>query len=316
MLQSIRPLPKTLAASNHSINPLTRKRSLSRPRSWWTPTTAEIVRRVWQQFKQLCRAHHGLHVLHTQSSQLPAAMGNAVDSLASKLELVGYAGAAIDLIAIQADHGWLSAILALSGVLQEFETKQVARMRRISGLARQVGGDKLPSLKDIRKAMRLTSALGPQRVEGLLGFMVALNRKFSAVFRPAAKQGTRFSSASLSLHLGYSGMLAIRRTAELKADRLAAQAMKSINMVAAGLVLIHGTPAEKRRLARGELDGLLDDAALDIPPSAFWATWLRSVIDNRRRPPLNVRLAALKSWATSAEGQSELSTGAQTSWFR
>ncbi|CAK8989633.1 unnamed protein product, partial [Durusdinium trenchii] len=56
------------------------------------------------------------------------------------------------------------------------------------------------------------------------------------------------------------------------------QAMGSINPVAGGLVLIHGTPTQRRQLHRGELRGLLEDAQEDFPPRRRWPLWFNAFV--------------------------------------
>ncbi|CAE7705103.1 MCA1 [Symbiodinium sp. CCMP2456] len=77
-------------------------------------------------------------------------------------------------------------------------------------------------------------------------------------------------------------------------------AMGSIDSVAGGLVLLHGTPMDQRRLHRGDTRGLLEDAQLDLPVRRRWPHWLKAFIKAGLQPALQLRLAELADWESKA----------------
>jgi len=88
--------------------------------------------------------------------------------------------------------------------------------------------------------------------------------------------------------------------------------MASIDSVAGGLVLLHGTPMEQRRLHRGDIRGLLEDAQLDLPVRRRWPHWLKAFIKAGLQPALRLRLAELADW----ESKEDLAHEKETTWGR
>ncbi|OLP92838.1 Metacaspase-1 [Symbiodinium microadriaticum] len=89
-------------------------------------------------------------------------------------------------------------------------------------------------------------------------------------------------------------------------------AMGSIDSVAGGLVLLHGTPMEQRRLKRGDIRGLLEDAQLDLPVRRRWPHWLKAFIKAGLQPALRLRLAELADW----ESKEDLAHEQESTWGR
>ncbi|CAK0898313.1 unnamed protein product [Prorocentrum cordatum] len=122
----------------------------------------------------------------------------------------------------------------------------------------------------------------------------------AAMLRALKMMSVELSDAPLS------SWAAARRAEEAAADRAAAEAVGSIMPVAAGLVLLHGSDTDRRRLGRGELPGLLEDCRAEQAPQRRWTTWWTSVVKMKLRPPLYIRLAELADWAASEEGKARL----------
>ncbi|CAK8989629.1 unnamed protein product, partial [Durusdinium trenchii] len=92
------------------------------------------------------------------------------------------------------------------------------------------------------------------------------------------------------------------------------QAMGSINPVAGGLVLIHGTPTQRRQLHRGELRGLLEDAQEDFPPRRRWPLWFNAFVKAHMEPVLVLRLAELASLDDELRSEETWSGWLTRSW--
>eukprot|EP00435_Cladocopium_sp_Y103_P033852 s1722_g8.t1 len=71
-------------------------------------------------------------------------------------------------------------------------------------------------------------------------------------------------------------------------------AMGNIDGLAGGLVLLHGTPTQKRQLQRGELRSLLEDAQADFPAKHRWPLWFEAFTKGSMEPVLILRLAELR----------------------
>eukprot|EP00971_Amphidinium_carterae_P020163 397230-Amphidinium_carterae.1 len=93
-----------------------------------------------------------------------------------------------------------------------------------------------------------------------------------------------------------------RRSAELAADRVAAQVFGGIAPVAGGLTWRYGTEEEKRRVRRGEVMGLIEDAQIQYSPGHRGYARFEAFVDADSVPSLRLRLAELADWAQTEDG--------------
>merc|ERR1719362_274737 len=142
--------------------------------------------------------------------------------------------------------------------------------------------------------------VGPERVERILQFLARLRHPWRFERNKAAPV-SHYTVPSPQLVL--IALLATQRSLDLSADRIAAQVVGDFTSVVAGLVEVHGTDLDRRRLHRGELLGLIEDAQAEQVSAGKWGVWWRSVVKNYRHPPLQLRIAELAQWAASEPGQ-------------
>lgn len=237
-----------------------------------------------KEFGELCRTHYGLGLLALRAGELPAQLREPASGLAARLRSPWPLSDVLDAAGMKLESGSLSGPIKLT-VGRARELEQDLQLRRYV-----LGG--APSVQASWKKLQ---AFEPS-VAGARGPATDVKR---------LALGRRKRSQS-PVKLLLTGWTAARRAEEARADRVAAEAVGSIMPVAAGLVLLHGSDTDRRRLGRGELPGLLEDCRAEQAPRRRWATWWTSVVKMKLRPPLYIRLAELADWAASDEGRSRL----------
>jgi hypothetical protein len=236
---------------------------------------------------------------------LPPEFREASNSLLTQVGVPGIpqaVGDAIDAVAVGANSGRVAGVkAALEGAKALEERRQLRRIWRINMLMIDVGLSKAGEFETPAGAKRDLDRVywwGPKRVERILQFLARLRHPVRSVRNRAAPVSHHMMP---SPQLVMMALLATQRSLELSADRAAAQVVGDFTSVVAGLVEVHGTDTDRRRLHRGELLGLIEDAKAEQVPARRWAIWWRSVVKNYRRPPLQLRIAELAQWAASDE---------------
>lgn len=277
---------------------------------------AESAQGLSRQLVQLCRAHRGVGLIDDLADELPQELAWAWGTASSTYRhaVPPWLGHLADFIAVAHDGTPQEALLAAAGKARvAAEEAHLGTLLRIGKLCKEVapkqGWDLSPRglLRGARR-LRWTYQVGPDLVENLLS-LASRARQPQTWFRAAPKRRAVRRRGFLAALPWRSALLAaatVRRIAELAADREAACAVGSPEPVIAGLVLLHGSPEERRRLARGELQGLLADARAEEARSQRWRTWWTSAVQVRWRPPLRLRVAELAAWAEGAEGRRQL----------
>ncbi|CAJ1450725.1 unnamed protein product [Effrenium voratum] len=133
-----------------------------------------------------------------------------------------------------------------------------------------------------------------------------------------AKRGPEASQQdkrALFLSEIWASAASLSRGATMQADREAAEAIGGIDPVAGGLVLIHGTASQHRRLRRGELTGLIEDSQADFPTRRRWPFWFNAFVKAQMEPELVLRLAELADWADQAGLRKDTVWGRWKSWI-
>jgi len=247
----------------------------------------KVVALACKELAELCRAHFGLGLLSQHAGQLPAQLRGPAAGLAARLRLPWPLSDVVDAVGMKLESGSFSGPIKLAlGRARELE-RELQLRRYVLGGAPPVEA----SWKKLR-AFEPSSAGGRGQQSSLTDVKrLALGRR-----------KRRQSPVKLLL----AGWAAARRAEEAAADRAAAEAVGSIMPVAAGLVLLHGSDTDRRRLGRGELPGLLEDCRAEQAPQRRWTTWWTSVVKMKLRPPLYIRLAELADWAASEEGKARL----------
>jgi len=268
------------------------------------------------QLVQLCRVHHGVSLMDAHAGALPQELASAWRGASNiyRRALPPLLAGVADVVAVHHDGSWWPALMSSAVKLQSFaRQKQFGTLWRITKLCGEVSpgaGVDLSrrAMNNNIKSLRLTYKVGPERIERLLAF-AAHAKHPGRWFQKLAKKAPN-RAALLAAAVPWRSLLmasaAVRRAAELAADRSAAHAVGDFRPVVAGLVLIHGTAEERRRLQRGDLAGLVEDARAEEVPAKRWGTWLTSAIEARPLPPLRLRIAELAAWAESAEGRRQL----------
>jgi len=158
------------------------------------------------------------------------------------------------------------------------------------------------TVEEMKKSVRMYYRVGPLLSEAMLGFLVKLRhpKTWFKASRPPRLSAAMVHHAALrwepALRSAAAVIMALSRRAELAADLMAAEVLGSAEPVVKGLVLLHGTATERRRLGRGDVHGLMEDASADLSSRRRWYIWWASAIKARARPPLEVRIAALATW--------------------
>jgi len=293
-------------------HPMRRKRSSSSSSSSSSALPWDIsAEQVCKLCVELCRLHFGLRWIAKHTCDLPPELREATNGL---LTTVGFSsipqpvGDAMDAVAVASHNGRLAgAKVALYGAKDLEERRQLRQIWRINMLMVDVGFAKAGEFETPAEAKRDLARIywvGPERVERILQFLARLRHPW----RFKQKKAAFMSHHTMpSPQLVLSALLATQRSLELSADRAAAQVVGDFTSVVAGLVEVYGTALDRRRLHRGELLGLIEDAQAEQVSSGKWAIWWRSVVKNNRHPPLQLRIAELAQWAASEPGQSRLS---------
>jgi len=268
---------------------------------------------VLKQCVELCRLHFGLRWIASHTGELPPELQEATSRLLARAaETAGIplaAGDAMDAVAVASDGGSLAgAKSAWDGATALEERRQLRRIWRINMLAWDLGlsepGEFAPA--EAKRDLDRIYWIGPKRAEGILRFLTTLRHPGRHMRRSTAVAASsrKVPSAQLVLMV----LLATRRWLELSADRAAAKVVGDFMPVVAGLVEVYGTDLDRRRLHRGELTGLIQDAQAEQVPAAKWAIWWRSLVKNYMHPPLQLRIAELAAWAANEPGQQRLSS--------
>ncbi|CAE7201842.1 MCA1 [Symbiodinium natans] len=232
--------------------------------------------------QELCRVHRGLSEVQARHDQLPLPLQAPVTEAARHLLLPGVLGDCVNVVGTYADRGVVAAVQeAGSDVADYIEDFQLLRLVRIARLNVDVFGK--PKRKPLTKTIHETRvnlqrvySIGPKRVEGLL--------KAASKVRHPTRVLRQRRRPKLPFFEIWTACTAMNRAATLLADHQAAKAMGSIDHVAGGLVLLHGTPLEQRRLRRGDIRGLLEDAQSDLPVRRRWPHWLGAFIKAGLQP--------------------------------
>jgi len=273
-----------------------------------------------RQFVELCRVHRGLRLLAAQLDQLPQEARGPVQDVSSQILLPRVLGDAADMIAMYDEQGSWPAAKASTRVVMDLEERvQFRRLRRISQRWDEVhplSSAEAFSPSQAGSTLRRIYRIGPERVERVLGAMAVMRRPWR-LFHKASSSATPWPS----VHAVLVGATAAQRFAELAADRLAAEVVGDHRPVVAGLVRLHGTPTDLRRLERGELLGIIDDAQCEHLARRRWAVWWTSAVGASPQPPLQLRIAELANWAASEDGRRRLRASSSwpsrwTSWLR
>jgi len=260
--------------------------------------------------KELCRVHRGLSEIQARHDQLPLPLQISVRQAAQYLLLPGVLGDCVNVVGTYADRGTMAAVREAGSDVADYVAQfQLFRLLHIAKLNKDIFGEpKKKSLtkkiKDTRVNLKRVYSVGPERVEGML-------KAASKVRHPTLSLRKR-RRPKLPFFEIWTACATINRVATLLADLQAAKAMASIDSVAGGLVLLHGTPMEQRRLHRGDIRGLLEDAQLDLPVRRRWPHWLKAFIKAGLQPALRLRLAELADW----ESKEDLAHEKETTWGR
>jgi len=284
LLQAIGPKPRHL-----SRRPRRLKRAVS------AGPLPEIARKALAQLVQLCRAHEGLRWLATQVPELPPEMQDPSQDLLNRLLLPRPLSDVTEVATVRSDQGDLSALKTAVARAKELEEEvDLRRLVRVDGLMKEAGLAKPNDVLSPARARAISGRiqwLGPDRTETLLRVMAVVRRPWRLFKRPLRRRRTAQARVRLPpMQALLVGFMAVHRMLDLAADRMAAEAVGGIEPVVAGLVRLHGSPAERRRLRRGELRGLIEDAKADQLPRR-WAAWWTSFVGAWRTPPLQLQTA-------------------------
>lgn len=297
------------------------KARASRPSRRGAGAGAALPAAALRQLLELCRAHRGLRLLAARAGALPRELRAPAEDLADKLLLPRLPGDAADVAALYAEEGaWPAAQQAARVAARLDERWQLRRLVRIAQLAEEVHPQSSAdafSAAEARTTLKRIYWIGPERVERVLGAFAALARRLRRPFRRRASAAAAWPSGRALL----LGAAAGQRLAELEADRRAAEVLGDYKPVVAGLVRLLGTPADLRRLTRGELLGIIEDAKAEHVDRRRWMVWWTSAVGAQLRPPLQLRVAELAEWAEGEEGRRRLGAAAPRasrwmSWLR
>jgi len=260
--------------------------------------TDVFIRKSCKQMAELCRVHWGLHPLIEFLPNLPSHIRRPVKRLLDKVEPPRLLGHVADVIGSYFQRGGSLALQTFSEKLRLLEEHfQLAHLAHVVQLGVKVAPKgPLPKPREAWRNIRWVYRIGVQRVESMLAFIVRFSQPKSLSIRAIRiRKWRRRLTPSPGFVLAL--ILTTRRTAELEADRAAAEMSGSIGPVVAGLVRLHGDRTERRRLWRGELRGLIEDARAEMPQKYRWVEWWTGIIKYRSRPPLKLRIAELSGWA-------------------
>ncbi|CAE8601496.1 unnamed protein product [Polarella glacialis] len=275
------------------------RKAHSKTKSPSSGSAEAILQTVLAQLGELCRLHHGLQVVAAGLHQLPKELSAPLLRVTGQVRLrQKLLGDAADVVAVRADEGNSAAMREAAVHAAEFaERRELKSVFRTMQLFDEVGmGKPKSSLKENvkggRQFMDFMYKVGPHRVEGLMTGV-------ATVRRPQRLVRNRQSKKKLPYRALLTAFASLRRAVELAADRQAAEAAGGIEPVVGGLILLYGTPSEQRRLKRGDVAGLIEDAHVDFPPNRRWAYWWQNTVKAKLRPTLQLRIAELADWAES-----------------
>lgn len=253
----------------------------------WKHVPPEIERHIgqgWSQLQELCRAHAAITLAVTRVRLPP----EVVDSLPK----VGS-----HWLHWEAEYG---DIITEVCELLEAPTSASVRAQTLWMLSRRLH----VRLNKVQHRNHGSS------VQTDTSFASSLVRALQGASRLHSPRGQGLLK---SLSHGLSGLahrpvlllaLAVKRTAELAADRVASEALGGIELVVAGLVRLHGSEEERQRLDRGDLQGIISGACAALSARGGllrWELWWESLIAGPAEPPLILRMADLTAWAELGE---------------
>lgn len=253
----------------------------------------QLQQHFFHTLEELCRIHLGIHALRVRLNQLPSSWRPNVAKTAGRFQLPGVLGDGADVIGSYADGGLMASLYQAGNHVEDYMGRyQPMRIGHIKLLKEDLlGKDKtqkslMKQVRDTRTALDRVYSIGPERVEGLL-------EKASKIRHPR-RFWRRKPRRNLHLVELWATASSLSRFSTLAADREAVQAMGSIDALAGGLVLLHGTATQKRQLQRGELRSLLEDAQADFPAKQRWPLWFEAFTKGSMEPVLILRLAELR----------------------
>jgi len=254
---------------------------------------ANVGHHFFHFIEELCRVHLGLGALRARLQQLPSSWRPQLAKTTGHFHLPGVLGDGVDVIGSYADGGLMAGLYQAGNQLEDYLGRyQPMRIGHIALLKEDVLGKTksqkslMKQVQETRTALDRVYSIGPERVEGLL-------EKASKIRHPKRLWRPKKSRRKLHLVELWAAASSLSRAATLAADREAVEVMGNINALAGALVLLHGTPTQKRQLHRGELRSLLEDAQADFPMKQRWPLWFNAFAKGTMEPVLILRLAEL-----------------------
>jgi len=280
------------------------------------------LKAAWEQFVQLCRAHRGVQALDDLADSLPKELEGAWRSVSEQYRqhVPPLLSDAAEVIGVGHERGTAPALFSTAVKIRQFSDKhQLGTLMRIAKLS----GEVMPGAGVSMSRVRWVYKVGPTRVETMLSVLAWLKHpsKWFAASKKKSKKPIQLpewarTSTMLAAQAPWRSvklaLSAVRRASELSADQQAASVLGDIVPVASALVLLHGSDEERRRLARGELGGLLEDAQIEVEKTQ-WNAWWQSAVEASSVPALRLRLTELTKWAETPEGRAQLKTTASSS---
>mmetsp|Transcript_75325 Transcript_75325/g.140458 ORF Transcript_75325/g.140458 Transcript_75325/m.140458 type:complete len:498 (+) Transcript_75325:65-1558(+) len=265
---------------------------------------------------QMCRTYVGITALAASTMRLPIELQGPTEAALGKVLLPKVCGDIAD-VAVEYDANGAAQAVRQFGRKASYwaDELEVKRLMHMASLAKQLPlpkgklKDKLKQLTQPRKIwskVKLAYKIGIPKLERMLTVAVRIVHPFK-----------RASLSKLGPLLGLYPVLELfwtlgmlwRRSAELAADRVAAQVYGSIAPVAGGLTWRYGTAEEKRRVQRGETMGLIEDAQIQYAPGRRGQARFEAFVEAEAVPPLRLRLAEMADWAQTEDGRTAMKQG-------
>jgi len=268
------------------------------------------------QTKEACRLYAGLRAISRGAPLMPNEVRWPLRRLARALRrLPRFCRDIADVVVTYDHHGRRSALRSTRRKVAKH-----SRRAKLSSLFR-VGHHYLELMgwRNYRSAIRsplrflrswlwrirAAQKLGPDRVEPLTRLAVHIRR--SLMLRRHDSAGIRLRGRKQSLLSGGRMLImALQRASEVAANRLAAEAVGSVEPVLSGIIRTQGDDEALRRLRRGELLGIVEDLRARYPPRQRWPVWWASAVEAQASPPLWLQAAELAEWGESHEGRFRL----------
>lgn len=307
--QAVQPKPPTQASQLRPASLGLQQKKRTEVEGDFSKAARSFTHWAVAQFLEICRVMTGVRILVSKVERMPPILKESVMAIGDRLSPHWMLSDSADVISAYTEGNGpaIDAAIAKSkSIAIRWKLPEMRRCFLMADEAHLIPNDPIEPVK-MWKDLQMCYKIGFHRISRGLEFIVHARRSLLAMRNPLKLIRKPPPAPRIQIPTPRDLILvymAARRQAELLADKIAAKAMASdsrvetaIESVLAGLIRVEGTPADLRRLRRGDLKGLIDDARIEMAGRYRWGIWVESSLNGRHKPSLQLRIAELAEWA-------------------